>query len=536
MKEKKKHPFRWLWVTPLVIIGILGILVGAVYACFYDNSIQQLNVNNETELEEIVNRSIVDSVTLTEEDEKISITLDEDDLNQLLHNAYLEMDENVKQYIKQIYVDVENNKFTFYVSVSVPMMQTKLGIETTIKEENDEIYFNITNLKLGRIGGLFDFAKTILPNVINDDLFNNLFSQTGLSIKSDITNKRLIYSEDDVISDIKKLAGSNGDMEVFVPFIDTFKTNNLIDLDFENYNGIALLIDIKPLENNELYDFCLSEDHLDLDIMKYREDITKLVNNDVIAATYIDDCLSYLIHGYQDIDEGEFKTLLEANPKLLSSIGINNALTYVGLNLPHGVKISDSFEQYMSENYANLQHSIANNENCTLTLVDEKDIDNFLKSSPCIGYTTSLYYLNENNEYVVNFICITDLYCNIVNDSLYFIIDISFNGCLTKIILDMEILDFTNTEFTLHAKNILYGTKNIEEHLVDYVFDLLNQAFKKDNTTSIDTSNKSITINYSNALIESGIQNLLNAVGQYEIQTKLIGETLQEHGKIILSL
>lgn len=536
MKEKKKHPFRWLWVTPLVILGILGLVVGVIYGCFYDSSIQQVNVKDDMALQEVMNRTIVDSLSMTEEDDKVSIVLDEDDFNQLLHNAYLEMDDQIKTYVKQICVDVNKNVFTFYVSAKVPMFQTRLALETTIVEENGEIVFNITNLKLGRIGGLFDFAKSILSNVVNDNLFNDLFAKAGLNIKSDLANKRFTYNETTLVNDIKLLAGANGDMETFTPFIDTFFDKGLVDFDFENHNGIGVIIDISSLEHNEEYDFCLSEDHLDLDLIKYRDHITTLLNNRTILPTYIDECLSYLIHGYSDVDEGEFKTLIDNDTTIFSEIGINNTKTYIGLDLPVGLKISDSFEQYMSENYANLQHSIENHEKCTLTLVDEKDIDNFLKSSPCIGHATSLYYLDDDGKYVVNFIAITDMYCNIVNDELYFILDISFNGCVTKIILDMSIDSCTNQQFTLKANKILYGVQEIDDHLLEYVFNLMFQAFKKDSTTSINPTAKTITINYSSALQQSGIQALLNLAGTYTINTKLVGDTLEEHGKIILSL
>src|SRR5574344_294678 len=220
-KEKKRHHVgRNIAITLLVIfIGIPILAVGITYAVFYDGYNATLNVEKKKDITDIFNDLLVDSVEESSTSKNVDFQMNQDTLDTLLYSATSQMDATTKSYIPQLYVEINSDNYDFIAEVSVPMFKTRVHLVTQLSYVEGSSYlenyflFKIKEIKLGRSPNMDALVKSIASNFIKEADIQSLFDNAGLSLKVDLANNQITYTQGDFIDDIASLLGSGSNSD-----------------------------------------------------------------------------------------------------------------------------------------------------------------------------------------------------------------------------------------------------------------------------------------------------------------------------------
>ena len=131
-KKKKGMPgfLKFLIIFISVIIGLALLLVAAAFICFYDGKHKDIPVKEQYETSEVFNELMVDSLDDAKANKKIAFALAEDQLNQIIYNAFKD-NEEAKEYLKNFYVEVtDDSKFDFVAEVqAINFVKTRLSVQ-----------------------------------------------------------------------------------------------------------------------------------------------------------------------------------------------------------------------------------------------------------------------------------------------------------------------------------------------------------------------------------------------------------------------
>ena len=247
-KQKKKGMpgfFKFLIIFVSVIIGLALIIVVAAFICFYDKSHKEIEVKENYPTERVFNELMVDSLDNASTTKKMSFALTESQLNQIIYNAFKDQEE-AQEYIKNFYVEVNDGKFDFVLEVqAVNFIKTRLVINTELTIDEEQLVFNISNIKVGKIGGFQKLVNVLTQYVSIADL-NNSLSSVGLHMNFDISNLRITYALSDFYNDIINLVGDS-DSDFMSIFKEIINLDSLRTISSTGKNLFALDVNLNEL-------------------------------------------------------------------------------------------------------------------------------------------------------------------------------------------------------------------------------------------------------------------------------------------------
>ena len=140
------------------------------------------------------------------------------------------MDNNTKSLVPQAYLEIQNDKYVFVVELNAyGFFKSRLFLTTAlIMSDNPKgLMFEVTDVKIARLGGLQGLAFSILHNFVDDAKLNQIFKDNlPLSIEShlfDGNGKRyLFYPHESFVKDINGMVNIGGDMAFFKDFLISF--------------------------------------------------------------------------------------------------------------------------------------------------------------------------------------------------------------------------------------------------------------------------------------------------------------------------
>lgn len=518
-KPKKKHrALKAFLIVVLSFVFIAGALVGAVYGCFYDGGRSDFVPGETTNITEVVSNMVVDSLDDTKDTKKLRFQIQEHDLNQIMYDAYKNTKLN-NEYIKGITLDIVGNNYNFYLDAAVPLFKTRLQLQTTLDQQiidgKNAFVFTIKDIKIGRIGGLFDLALKLFGNFLNDEVISNLLSQTGLSINCDIKNKRLYYGEDDVLNDVLKIIGDGEENGLYGEILTDAFFRRFISFEFSD-GSLDTVVDLTKLEHSNNY--TTPEKELNINIANYKSKITTLLNNKTLSRENIKQAFDFLLRGYDETSE-EGKNW--ANSKDLSSIGITDCTSYLG----ESFKAGNNFESIITS-----QISLESLASGHIATISENDLNSLIRTFNIIGYSFFLTREVSPNEYKVNNITISDLYCNIVDDHIYFVLKIDVNGHETTFAILSKTTANEAGKIAFNIEEVYFGEDKATPTLAKYFIALLANSTMNTSWIKFDTNANSINIDYGEAISASPFSSYI--VGA--ISTSITGASLDAEGGISL--
>ena len=360
--------------------------------------------------------------------------------------------------------------------------------------------FNMTidNLKVGKLNFKKSNVVPLIKKYVNSESLIHKLDLSGIKLSANL--ETLTISLD--LLDIKgKLLNSikeskeYGLYETLLGII--FRIDTLINL-CDNSDNLGIDIDLAS--------FCYDDEvdaeipyKIDFDLVNAK--IETLLNNKVIDEILSSDVATFITMGNRVEDQ------IKENIKNidLSSIGIENKETYLGIIVYDDKTIEDSFV----EQIPNLEDFGSFNG----FKLEEKDWNNLFIQSNSVGQIYS-FVREENDLLKSSYIGIESMYIDIKNNSYTLYLLISINGKSLVISLDMLAPSSEGLNIISSIDSINLGSNSLKDEEIIKILDFLSIVIE-DEWINIDSSNKSIGFDFgyifnNNQNLKSLINNATN--------------------------
>ena len=510
-KKKKKSPIRKFFTGLFFLLLIVVIILGIFYFLLFDNTKKDLNLRDNYTTEDFTQETIYNALKDTESEKAVKFEVSEQTINDMLNLATKNFSSATGGAVEQIYVDIDDNNYTFVLKVKYMFAETRVILDTTIApdENNEAIAFTIKDAKVGKLGGFLGLGFTILNRFVDDATINSALASSGLSLKCDLKYHRLTYRYDDIIDDFIKMlnaSGSTSDSETIdvqndflTPVLEIVKANNLLSLG-DSKDTFQVKLDISNMSYNDKY---TDKKNARYDVSSKIEDIEKLLNNSVITSDKAQTLANYLVFGYYSITDDE-KTYIDSVD--LSSIDINDKKAYTPLvnNTPDNLKL-----KFLSHASSSVLPTPSLNSYLT-----EDEINTSFYSSNIIGNTTPIV-TNFDGKYHVEYMTIDDIYTNILDGKIYINIDININGYVISIALDNShdneenIKDYT---INLKTEDIYIGSYKANDKLKNSFLKYLKQATYGNDLFQVDPSTDTLSISFKSYITDPTLSSVISSL------------------------
>lgn len=514
----------------LKIIIVAGIVVavpaGLFYGLLYENNDTSYFAKDESfDNDHFVTAKMVHAFDDTKSKEKISFSITEDDLNQILYRACeTAFPNNMHKQLKGMQIQIKDDQYVFNVDLTpISIFSTRLQLVAKLEETEDEFVFHLTDVKIGKLGNIKSIAlsttTTTSSYFVNDEFVMNTFASCGLTIECSLSDSILTYKKADLANDMKSILGDDSSSaSLYTGIISDLVSSDILDVDFYSSKSLSFDLDLNPLHTNETY---VTEDKnlTDFTIEKYRNNLKTLLDEGSIDNTNQHDtyAFSYLINGYNALSDEE-KAYIDSID--MSCIGIKDTKNYQGYYHPTSTM---TVEKTIKNNLTGLLNSgIA---------IDEDVVNDYIKTTALIGTGYALTYKGPSDtEYDVNYIALDNAYVNFLNDKMYMTLGLNMNGYETSLILDTSKKAETQYGLVLSTDKVYYGTHEINEDLKAQIFLLLDDAFVDSRWLEFDGSNGEFTIDFSYFLSDY----LGSLKNKTSINVSLNGENLNSDGYMLI--
>ena len=531
-KKKKGLPgivkfFIGFFIT---IFVIAGLLVAAVFICFFDNSHQNVEVKANYSNEAVINEVIVDSLDETVSTKKMKLALTENQLNQVLFNAYSSND-TVNQYVKNFYVAADNGKYNFNVELDAKgFFKTKLVLVTNLEITEEDLIFKVNDVKVGRISGVQNILGTIKQFITIPDL-DSALANSGLHMHFDIDSLSINYKLNDFYNDLVNLMGTpNEYSNIFSELIMKQELRTIEAID-KTVFGLNVNIDKLQITHNThgLEGFTVQDGYFTEAINNVKNNVIELLNNNKIKEEDAQVVARYMI--------GE-ELILEDNEKtIIHNYNSSGTFDAYAANIPYYDYTEDN-----SENLKNVaKEQIEPQMIAALPgLPSEVDvefdtdmIDAMFKSSTALGKINTFVRnkgTDSAKDYKLNYVVIDRVSTLVKDNKIYFMLSVNLNGCAGEVSLKTTKLDNPAAGFgvmELRIDEMLLGDIAVSENtkiaflkIIDEA--LINGAF--DERFSIN--NGVVTLNLKKTMDENGVLETLGYSTSFELMDASIsGDT-----------
>ncbi len=525
-KKPKKKKHIGLFIALGIIVVLIAAPIGTVYGCFYDGTRNEITKDENFNIENVMGDLAVDSLDSTNETGKISFAITKDIINQMLIKATDEIYKTapaLEEYFTSLSLETYDNKWVFVGDLNAKnIFKTRVKIFTSFErdEENKRFIFEINDIKLGRINGLYnvvnDLAAKLGLNI--NDYIGTMVGSFGLSFQYDSETKQIYYSDEDARKDILHYLGENSSLytALFTQYFD----DEAFTISFDN-NGIEGGIDLSNYTNNEK--FLTPEKSANLNISGMRDIAEKMFNDGVIEYTdaNVIDTYALLVSGYNSTTSAYRDLIKDVD---LTKYGIADATTFEGIT----PKASD--KDYI-KNKVNSQVSLEGIATGYIGEINEDDIYQALLDTNVIGNSYLLNRKVEENNYKINYYALNDFYANVVDNHIYLVIGITVNGYQTNVEIDAKYLscDPDNYTITFDINDIYYGENVVSGDFKSQIFTLLANGTKNNESVRIDKEQTQMIIDISSSLEETD-KAAINLYGKMGVE--ITGSTLQDNGII----
>ena len=434
-KQKRGMPgfLKFLIIFISVIIGLALILVVTAFICFYDNGHKDAPVKAEYETSEVFNELMVDSLDHAKSNKKITFALAEDQLNQIIYNAFKDKEE-AKEYLKNFYVEVNDGKFDFVAEAqALNFVKTRLTIGTELEVDENTMVFKVTNVRVGKINHLQGLVNVITQYISLPD-FNDALASAGLHMNLDIKKLTITYDLDDFYSDILNLMGDN-DSDYMSIFKEIIAQDSLRTISSTGQNLFALDVDLAKLAVDEttvgITGYEAPNGYFDLIVLGVINDVKTLLNNNTISEDNATAVANYFLGG---------DTLLNDSEKAVINTYKENTTfaAYTSARYDYTADASDSLKSKVEDQITKPIPSASET-----IQISTDDLDNMFSTSPALG-KLNLFYRDVNKgtdgakNYKINYVNISRISTAFKNNNMFIILSVNFNGQAGNITLKCE--------------------------------------------------------------------------------------------------
>ena len=529
-KKKKGMPgfLKFLIIFISVIIGLALILVVTAFICFYDNGHKDVPVKADYETSEVFNELMVDSLDNAKANKKITFALAEDQLNQIIYNAFKD-NEEAKEYLKNFYVEVNDGKFDFVAEAqALNFVKTRLTIGTELEVDDNTMVFKVTNVKVGKINHLQGLVNIITQYISLPD-FNEAFASAGLHMNLDIKKLTITYDLDDFYSDILNLMGDN-DSDYMSIFKEIIAQDSLRTISSTGQNLFALDVDLAKLAVDEttvgIIGYQAPNGYFDLIVPGVINDVKALLNNNTISEENATTVANYFLGGDTLLSDSE-KAVINTYKENTTFVAYTSARYDYTADASEGLKAK--VEDQITKPIPSASETIQ---------ISTDDLDNMFSTSPALG-KLNLFYRDVNKgtngakNYKINFVNIDRISTAFKNNNMFIILSVNFNGQAGNITLKCEKQtgDAGFGVLKLNISDLYLGNIKVGEGTKASFVSLISEAMGNDSFDSLFSINNGVlTLNLKSTLDENGV---LEAIG-YQTSFAFHANTKDEAGGLII--
>ena len=556
--KKKRH--LGLWITLIVIFVIVILPIGLVFAFFFDPShttSEELGVDTSGNAKPFTENLVVDFFDYTDDAEmknSLSLSIREKDINQLLYDGLLSsMDENTKSFVPQAYLTIEEDEYVFTVELNAyGFFKSKLKLYTSLTQTSNPkgLMFEINSLKIARLGGLQNIAFSLLKNYVSDtDLTRTLQGSLPITVESHLFDESgkhyLFYSHDNFVKDINNMISIDGSGAFFKDFIINMFEEQKFTFDFYEDKAVHGLMSLQEFHDNSSYgsynDYVI-DFGMKTEINKYLPSIIKAGN---ASNSNVDTLTKFISYGYSQLSEAE-KTYIDGATFLPEILGKSVSDYSMEREAKFGLKGKVLSEVEAVEDVVSNQVSAAlTPTRCAEILandggkvvdatVTEVQLHDVLKTNSVVGYGKTFYRLNDEGGYKVAYVSVDNLYANIVNNNIYFVVGININGYEVSMVLSSLIQSGGNGKiyFKLDGEKTYFGNYKIGTKLFNSFAELLGQAMdSSDGWFSYDKTSSRFVVDFSEAVNENAQIKFLKENGlNIDIGISAVGSQISQNG------
>ena len=510
-------------------VAIIAAPVVLIYGFIADDTTVDVERVEFTNFESFGNRELYYALENTQTTAKANLSVSQEELNGLLQ--YLQ-DEYVptqaSEYLKQFYVLIDGTNYDFYVEVKTPFFNTRITLQTTLDyipvDEDDAFYFKINKFGAGKLLGDGTLTTSITNMFIKDQDINNAAANAGFNINVDLKNLSITYKVNDLFNDVKEKMGHSDDSMILADIAELIIGEQLIDFNFDSSINVGLKLE--KLHENEDYVYLPYEK--DLHLTQHSDQIDTLLNANIITNENIQDLYLYLINGYKAVSD-EIQTKVQ--PLDLTSIGITNNEEYNGEGLYQETELDSLILDQIEISELISSGHIAD--------VNERDFTTKLCANGLLG-TGYFVTIEEDGTKKTNYVALSDLYVNMLDNKMIFNASLSINGYKTQLYVDTTALDPVAYSLPLKVDTIKYGNITPSEAITDYLFTFLEGVASGFDWFSCNASEKTLSLEFLPIINESSHATLIKeAVSERggNLVLKLHGENLtSEDGYLEIGL
>lgn len=334
-KEKlgffKRFKKRILIISGSIITLVIVATVTLVLL-FSDNNRFSGKIGSDDTVE-VIKKNYIEGLKDIKSTGKFNFQISEDELNSILNKGTKSIN---SEYINQIYYGRgEKNHHFFYIDLNLPVITSRIVIDTVAKEgKNQIIKLYIRKTSFGKTNG-YKFAKD--KGILTSSFFNSFFKTCKLPIT---------YNEKNLTFTVKTLE-----------FLENFPKSSTISTTFFN---LAKDIGSPVLKIN------LSTLGFSVDFSKFRS------SQSLVAHDYSDEPVINFYTNLQD-DLAVASTLLtDGDPKTISCISENDFNIALSNSIPSTMKeevTSKLTKAKVTSSLVNIQTNFVDEGNATISLV-----------------------------------------------------------------------------------------------------------------------------------------------------------------------
>ena len=515
------------FVITIVVIAVL--LVAAVYICFFDNGHKSVNVKADYPNAEVFNEVLVDSLDDSVTTKKMKIAITEDQINQLLYNAFKDKTE-INEYVKNIYVEANNGQYDFVFEANAKnIFLTRMILHAHLQVTDEQLTFKVDDVKLGRISGIQNMLNIIEKFIPIPDLDSALQS-SGLKLHFDVHNLVISYNLNDFYSDLINLMGGESDYTTI--FHELISKQNLRTIGAFDQNFFEVDINIDQLQLTEathgIAGYTVQEGYFAEAISKTRTNVIALLNAGKINEKDTDVVSRYFI--------GEDALLTSSEKNIINTYKNDGVFTEYTAEIPYydyQGNASENLKQVAAEQILP-QNPLVNTH--VEVEFESGMIDDMFKTSTALGKINTFVRNKgtaEAKDYKLNYVVVDRISTLIKNNSAYFALSLNFNGYSGQMTLKTTKIDDPSLGFgVMHLRidDMYLGNEKVSTSTKDKFMDIITSALTSgafDDRFTI--SNGIVVLNLKKTLDEN---NVLETMG-YETEFYLMDETAPGSIKVI---
>ena len=512
LKNPPRRRIIWPWVLLISFLLFTVAPLAAGYILLQDSGTKRVEIQPNFTMAEMGKRIGVDSLDNVTESENIAMVITENDMDNILESA-LNTTGVKSGLVKKAYVNIEGKRYTFYIDLDMYVMRSRIKFVTNLEESEDKstFVFRIKDMSIGMITGLVKPTKAIVQRFVNEQMVNTVFKQAGLSITFDRANYVLNYKKADIMSDINAMGGNNN-MGLFLNVVQTLVDKDMADFNIDSPNFLDITMDLKSLKTNEY----VTDDAEHIKVQhddvgtQCRDKLVQLVNenqfdrtDEKVFGNNLKIVFGYLFSGgyaklSEDskalIDSIDFSTVGITDKEAYEGFGLNNSDSYLNDKMKEGLLTFDDLEDKKTE----------------VTILNEKDLNNYIAGRNVIGFTTLMHRQTEES-YKINYMTVDNFYSNIYHDGdeqiAEFVCKININGYPTSLTF-VSTADVGNDSivFTIKDDGVKYGevaTNELTESFFNIITAALNNGDSTISAATTEEGKRTITMHFTNIIDEA---------------------------------